>query len=99
MYESPIEIMYGEMKMQVVDNVVKAVQEQQIHVDREELIKALRGERNQYQKGFNDAAKEIFAEIEFDIANLDFDREETRAIAIEGVIAKAKNKYIGGVGE
>ena len=40
-----------------------------------------------------EVAREIFAEIEFDIANLDFDREETRAIAIEGVIANAKKKY------
>ena len=39
------------------------------------------------------AAKEIFTEIEFDIHNLDFDREETRAIAIEGIIANAKKKY------
>lgn len=46
-----------------------------------------------------EVAREIFAEIEFDIANLDFDREETRAIAIEGVIAELKNKHIGGVGE
>lgn len=41
-----------------------------------------------------EVAREIFAEIEFDIANLDFDREETRAIAIEGVIANIKEKYI-----
>lgn len=38
-------------------------------------------------------AMEILNEIEFDINNLDFDREETRAIAIEGVIAKLKKKY------
>lgn len=38
-------------------------------------------------------AKEIFGEIEFEIHQLDFDREETRAIAIEGIIANAKKKY------
>jgi hypothetical protein len=36
---------------------------------------------------------EIFAELEFEIAQLDFDREETRAIAIEGIIAALKKKY------
>ena len=46
-----------------------------------------------YENGKSDAAMKIFAEIEFDIANLDFDREETRAIAIEGVIAELKKKY------
>ena len=38
-------------------------------------------------------ASEIFAEIEFEIHQLDFDREETRAIAIEGIIASVKKKY------
>lgn len=37
----------------------------------------------------------IFEEIEFDIRQLDFDREETRAIAIEGIIANAKKKHTG----
>jgi len=64
MYESPIEIMYGEMKMQVVDNVVKAVQEQQIHVDREELIKALLYDRDSYKKGYVDALNEMIFELE-----------------------------------
>lgn len=106
MYESPIEIMYGEMKMQVVDNVVKAVQEQQIHVDREELIKALRGERNQYQKGFNDAAKEIFAEIKQGLEELSNTHRENsnysgvvHTIQARGIVINLKNKYIGGVGE
>lgn len=99
MYESPIEIMYGKMKMQVVDNVVKAVQEQQIHVDREELIKALRGERNQYQKGFNDAAREIFDEV---IDKISFRYLNDVDYSFGDMIYdlnELKNKYIGGVGE
>ena len=47
-------------------------------------------------EGGKTTAEEIFAEIEFDIANLDFDREESRAIAIEGVIAALKKKYTEG---
>ena len=49
-----------------------------------------------YNAGYrkqSEVAEEIFGEIEFDIAQLDFDREETRAIAIEGIIANAKKKY------
>lgn len=46
-------------------------------------------------KKASDVAEEIFAEIELEIHQLDFDREETRAIAIEGIIANAKKKYIG----
>ena len=48
-----------------------------------------------YRKA-SEVAEEIFGEIEFDIAQLDFDREETRAIAIEGIIANAKKKYTEG---
>ena len=47
---------------------------------------------NGYRKA-SDVAEEIFGEIEFEIHQLDFDREETRAIAIEGIIANAKKKY------
>ncbi len=46
----------------------------------------------------SEAAREIFTAIEFDINNLDFDREETRATAIEGVIAILKKIYTKGGG-
>lgn len=42
---------------------------------------------------FKRKVKEVFDEIEFDIHQLDFDRDETRSIAIEGVIANLKKKY------
>ena len=51
------------------------------------------------EKGYrkqSEVAEEIFGEIEFEIHQLDFDREETRAIAIEGIIANAKKKYTEG---
>ena len=43
----------------------------------------------------SEVAREIFEEIEFDIHQLMFERDETRAIAIEGVIAELKKKYTG----
>lgn len=43
-----------------------------------------------------EVAREIFEEIEFDIHQLMFDRDETRAIAIEGIIANLKKKYTEG---
>lgn len=59
---------------------------------------------NDYQQSICDecdmkieTAREIFAEIEFDIHQLMFERDETRAIAIEGVIANLKRKYCGEV--
>ena len=43
----------------------------------------------------SEVAREIFEEIEFDIHQLMFEREERRAIAIEGVIVELKKKYTG----
>ena len=45
------------------------------------------------QHAKQEVAREIFEEIEFEIHQLDFDRDETRAIAIEGIIANVKKKY------
>ena len=44
----------------------------------------------------SEVAREIFEEIEFDIHQLMFERDETRAIAIEGIIANLKKKYTEG---
>lgn len=38
-------------------------------------------------------AEEIFEELEFDIHQLMFERDETKVFAIEGIIAELKKKY------
>ena len=40
MYESPIEIIYDEIKMHFENEILKAIQHYEIHVDKDELIKA-----------------------------------------------------------
>ena len=59
MYESPIEIILGEVKLQQEDGILRAVQEQKIRVDKKELKKALRYDRDQYRKGYYDCAKDL----------------------------------------
>jgi hypothetical protein len=54
MYESPIEIITKQIRTQSEDNVFKVIQEQGIFVNKEELVKALEYDRNQYQKGYAD---------------------------------------------
>ena len=61
MYESPIEIIQTEMQMQMDKGILKAVQGVGINVDKEELVKALAYDREQYVKGYKDGVKE-FAE-------------------------------------
>ena len=57
MYESPIKVFQGNLEMQFDGEILKAVQRADITVDRDELIRALRYDREQYQKGFDDARK------------------------------------------
>lgn len=52
MYKSPIEVITEEMKFFYDGDVVRAVQKHDIDVDKEELLKALKYDREQYEKGF-----------------------------------------------
>ena len=58
-YESPINIIYGEINSKLENEVLTAIQNIGIDVNKEELIRALQYDREQYQKGyengFNDA--------------------------------------------
>ena len=62
MYESPIDIIYNDIQYKVVEeldkNIVSAVQSYGIDVNKEELLKALRYDRQQYEKGYADAKSE-----------------------------------------
>ena len=58
MYESPIEIIYSQIRTQLEDDVLKAVKKYGINVNKEELIKALQYDRQQYEKGYEDAKAE-----------------------------------------
>ena len=52
MYKSPIEIIYGQMQTQVENEIYEAIQKYNINVDKEELIKALQYDRDQYEMGY-----------------------------------------------
>lgn len=75
-YEPPIQAFIGQMRIDhertLERETIKAVRTIDVTVDKEELIKALQYDRNQYEKGYIngynakafDVAEEIFAEIE-----------------------------------
>lgn len=77
---------YDDIVKMLEADVVPKSEVDELQAEKDALIK-------NYAECMKGYASEIFAEIEFDICQLDFDREETRAIAIEGIIAKAKKKY------
>lgn len=63
MYKSPIEIDYGEVVFERSDkteeNLFRCIQNISINVDKQELLKALAYDRDQYEAGYADAKSEI----------------------------------------
>ena len=59
MYESPIEIIKGEFTTKFENGIMKAVQKYGVNVDKDELIKAMNYDRQQYEKGFEDGRKSV----------------------------------------
>lgn len=58
MYESPITLITGELQLSLENGVYKAVRQTGVVVDKDELIKALKYDRGQYEKGYADAKAE-----------------------------------------
>ena len=58
MYKSPIEIIYSGLQTQLEGEVMRAVQSVGVNVDKDELLKALEYDRQQYEKGYADAKEE-----------------------------------------
>lgn len=54
MYEPPIKLIMGELQTQFEENCMRAVQSYGFDVDKNELVKALEYDRNQYEKGYAD---------------------------------------------
>lgn len=54
-YNSPIELIAGNLQTQIENDAVKVVQSYGFNVDKVELEKALNYDRNQYEKGYADA--------------------------------------------
>lgn len=58
-YEAPIKIIMQEMQALQENQVYQAIQNIGVDVDKEELLKALSYDRNQYEKGYRTAKSEI----------------------------------------
>ena len=57
-YSSPIQLILSDFQMKIEDDVCKAVQSVGVNVDKDEIIKALQYDRDQYAKGFTDGYAE-----------------------------------------
>lgn len=54
MYKSPIELLTAEIQAKLENGVVDLLKHIDINVDKDELIRALRYDRKQYDNGFSD---------------------------------------------
>lgn len=54
MYDSPIRLAVSKMTSQFNDDIYNAVVKTGIDVDKDELVRALNYDRNQYEKGYRD---------------------------------------------
>lgn len=58
-YQSPIEVIQTQLRNQIECEIYKAVMNVGVNVDKEELLKALQYDREQYQKGYKDRDDQI----------------------------------------
>lgn len=67
MYNSPIEMLITDIQHQIVkqqdEEIYKAVMHFVPNIDKEELIRALQYDRNQYDKGYADGKADAMAEL------------------------------------
>jgi len=63
MYESPIELITGQIKEQIDNDIVKAVQSYGINVNKRELLMALQYDRQQYEQGYADGKAYALASV------------------------------------
>lgn len=59
MYNSPIDIIHGQIETQLEGEVLRAVQKCGVDVDKDELIRALNYDRQQYEQGYKDAMEKM----------------------------------------
>lgn len=103
-YQSPITFAFGEMTSEFIkqdeEAVLKAVMRCNVQVDKEELLKALKYDCNQFDKGFNagfvegcSAVEDLLFYCDEDFLKGEF-REYSEGFTIEDLIAKYGAFYI-----
>lgn len=67
MYDSPIELFMAEIQSKFENGIVESLQRFDIDVDKDELLRALKYDRDQYHKGFLDGKLSGYAERDQEI--------------------------------
>lgn len=90
MFDPVIKVFMDEMKMQHEGEILKAVQNVGVFVDKDELLKALAYDRGQYEKGFADGVKEYCQRI---VKELELKQEESFRLYAIAFDPKDRGEY------
>ena len=72
MYESPIKIFQGEMQTKLEGEIMTAIQKVGVVVDKEELLRALKYDRDQYDRGYKDGKRDAVVHARWDRRGEDY---------------------------
>ena len=71
MYKPPIEVFVGQLRSNQEDHIFEIIQDMNVSVDKEELIKARKYDRQQYEKGYQDGIKETVEALDAEVESSD----------------------------
>lgn len=80
MYESPVYLILKDVETQIDQEIertiMNVIRKFDVDVDKDELIKALNYDRNQYNKGYKDGINEVLDKIRAEIERIDGNDEK-----------------------
>jgi hypothetical protein len=76
MYESPVNLLFQDIERQIVQQqeqtILEAIRKCGVVIDKDELIKAINYDRNQYSKGYKDGVDDVLDKIREEIKQAAF---------------------------
>lgn len=97
-YESPLQLIYNELGQRIensiADNAVKVVQEYGFKVDRDELVRALRYDRGQYDKGYLAGYDKGYIDGQIDATPT---KTNITEFSIDDLLAEIKRRLTSGI--
>lgn len=92
-YQSPVEVIYQGFETKLEGDIMEAIYSYGVDVDKDELIKALKYDRDQYRKGFEDGRKGTMDKIKAEVAREIFEEILNIIRGYSHSALVAKNNY------
>lgn len=95
-YESPIQAICEQTRFDFENNVLQAIYKYDVHVNKDELEKALKYDRNQYDIGYKDGVRAAFEKIREHYCSYDLDNYFSFRAVDEDTVNEIYNEIIRG---